>query len=410
MKVGIDVSGLFWKYKTGVQVLYYGLIEGLLSLEQTDDIDGYVFVDRSGQPGHELPFGGDRRFSLRSLVPLSFLPTYAPERFPSLMTRPVRYWNSTVREARRILANRTNSVERLHDGIDVLQVWNWDIRSSRRARHVITVPDVIPLLAPEFFPQQLIDETERSIRFARDEADRVIAISAFTKRDLVESFGLPAEKVSVVYPGRRTVFRRLPPGPVQQAVRQRFGIGSAPYMLSVGFLDPRKNVKGHLDAFRKVSGQPGFSDLHFVLVGPESDFTRTMLEGAGLLDIQDRIHFTGYVSDDDLVVLLNEAGVFVYCSHYEGFGLPVIEAMACGVPVVTSDSTSLKEIAGDAALLVDPADSDQIAAAIERILTDSALKDELVALGGLRAQRFTWEEWARGHVAAYRASCGSSRT
>lgn len=403
MKVGIDVSGLFWKYKTGVQVLYYGLIEGLLALDQANDIDGYVFVDRSGQPGHELSFGGDRRFSLRSEVPLQFLPTYALERFPGLMARPVRYWNSTVREARRILANRTNNVERLHDDIDVLQVWNWDIRSSLRARHVITVPDVIPLIAPEFFPRQIINETERSIRFARDEADRVIAISSFTKRDLVESFGLPEEKVSVVYPGRRALFRRIPRGPAQQAVRESFGIGGAPYMLSVGFLDPRKNVKGHLDAFRKISRQAAFRDLHFVLVGPESDFTRTMLEGAGLLDIQDRIHFTGYVSDDDLVVLLNEADVFVYCSHYEGFGLPVIEAMACGVPVVTSDSTSLKEVAGDAALLVDPSDSDRIAAAIERILTDTTLKRDLVTRGMAHVQPFTWEAWARGHVEAYRA-------
>lgn len=402
MKIGIDVSGLFWKYKTGVQILYYGLVEGLAGLSAPDGPEDYVFIDRSGQPGHELPFGGDHRFQLRSPVPCPLLPTFAGPPPAGALKYPVRYWNSSVRELRKFLANRDGRVRALLDDLDVLQVWNWDIRTAARARHIITVPDVIPLVSPEFFPQQLIDETEKSIRFARDTADHVIAISEFTRQDMVEKFAIDADKVSVVYPGLRTFFRPVADKALIDAARRRYGIGEGPYMISIGFLDPRKNVEGHLQAFNELAADPRFRDLRFVLVGPESLATSRMLADIRSMAVRERIHVTGYVPDEDLVLLLNGADAFVYCSHYEGFGFPVIEAMACGIPVVTSNSTSLREIAADAALLVSPTESGEIAEAVRRILTDRELRDRLVARGLDHSRRFTWQAWAQGHLRAYR--------
>lgn len=406
MNVGIDVSGLFWKYRTGVQVLYYGLLEGLEQLDLKDSDMRFVFIDRSGQPGHSLPFRGGDRFELRSQVPLPFLPVFASPPQLKPLAYAADFWGTGVRVLRKRLARRREQVNRLLGGIDVLQVWNWDIVTAPGARHVITIPDVIPLVFPELFPKKFIDATRTSLEFAGKRADRVIAISEYTKRDLVEKGGIPEAKISVAYPGIRSVFRQIGDREAIREVLGRYGIHDRPYVLMVGFLDPRKNVQGHVRAFEILMADARFKDLQLVLVGPESIATSQVMRGIKSTGVRENIHITGFVPDEELVLLLNGARLFAYCSLYEGFGFPVVEAMACGIPVVTSNSTSLREVGGDAAILVNPEKSEEIADAMGRILSDDDLTRSLIARGLVNARRFTWEKWALGHVEAYGECCG----
>lgn len=400
MNVGIDVSGLFWKYRTGVQVLYYGLLEGLQQLAMQDDTK-FTFVDLSGQPGHSLPVGESGRFELRGEIPLAFLPSCS-----DMTLQPFKaagnVWNSGVRFLRKRLTRHPGYVNRMMADLDVLQVWNWDIRTARGAAHVINIPDVIPLIYPELFERKFIEATQTSLDFAKDRADQVLTISEYTKRDLVEKAGIPESKITVVYPGIRQVFRPVDDRPAIETVLEKYGLKDRPYVLSIGFLDPRKNVKGHVQAFARLTEDKRYQDFHLALVGPPSLATSQVLQQIQSAEARERVHITGFVPDDELVLLLNGARLFTYCSLYEGFGFPVVEAMSCGVPVVTSNSTSLKEVGSDAAILVDPEDSEQIADAMKRVLGDTSLASDLKARGLVHARQFTWEKWAMGHLEAYR--------
>jgi glycosyltransferase involved in cell wall biosynthesis len=186
---------------------------------------------------------------------------------------------------------------------------------------------------------------------------------------------------------------------VRDRLRRRFGLNE-PYILYVGALTLRKNIARALEAFAELnSSHPG---LCFVLAGP-STWKKTPI--ASLLErlgITERVLLTGPLTDDDLPALYNGADLFVFPSLYEGFGLPPLEAMACGTPVVTSNASSLPEVVGDAAITVDPYDVDALSGAMRRVLTDPCLRDEMRQKGLARASGFTWERTARETVSVYR--------
>ena len=399
MRIGFDVTGLFWKYRTGVQNLYLGLIEGLLDLEWTYEGTEFVCIDRSGDGEHHLPFVFTDHVILRQISALEFLP--ASDQLPIALGPGTALWDRAVKGMRRRVSDRQKMRNRLLGDLDVFHVWPWDILKAPHAKHVITLTDMIPILFAEVYSKDFVKRTRLSLEFANQNAEHIIAISEFTKEELTRVAGLPADKMSVVYPGVRSIFRPLEPTVVNDA-RHRYGVSDQPYVLTVGFLDPRKNVLGHVRAFEKLALNRQFRDLQLVLVGPESSETSRILANLAHAQSRDRIHVTGFIPDDDLVALLNGASVFLYCSMYEGFGFPVLEAMACGTPVVTSNTTSLPEISGDAAILVDPENSDRIADGIESLLTDSALREQLKVRGFERARQFSWTKCAQEHLELYR--------
>lgn len=266
-------------------------------------------------------------------------------------------------------------------------------------RSVVTVHDLAFELFPDHFTSsdrlRLRTLTRSSVR----RAAHVIADSAATRRDLIELLGVPAERVTVVHLGYdRERFRPTAPAAVAE-VRRRYGL-ERPYVLAVGTLQSRKNHAGLVRALARLI-EDGL-DVDLVVPGARGWLYDRIFRTVRDLGLEARVRFLGYVPDADLPALYTGAEVAALVSFYEGFGLPVLEAMACGAPVVTSNVSSLPEVAGAAALLVDPYDDDAIADALARCITDRALRRELAARAGAQLRAFSWERTARETLAILR--------
>ncbi len=260
---------------------------------------------------------------------------------------------------------------------------------------VVTIHDLGYLAFPQAHTVRRRWELHLTTRWNAHAARRVIAISHATKRDLVERYGIASEKVQVIHHGLNPNFRPVEDPRLIAAVRERYHLGEHPYALYVGTIQPRKNLVRLIDAFAQATNELGPPHPLLVIAGKRGWLSRDIEQRAAALGIGDRVQFTGYVADADLPALLSGALAFVFPSLYEGFGMPVLEAMACGTPVLTSAISALPEVAGDAALLVDPRDEHAIASALARLLSDADLRADLRARGLARTACFTWERCAR---------------
>ena len=229
-------------------------------------------------------------------------------------------------------------------------------------------------------------------RHAVRNATQLIAVSQYTKDDVVRTYGRDPKDIAVVHHGvNADQFSQKATGSRQQAVGKRCGLPER-FMLFVGALQPRKNIVGLVTAFEEVKrSEP---DTHLVIVGGGEWKTGQILARIESSSVRDSMHLLRRVPHDDLAALYTMAAALVLPSFSEGFGMPVLEAMAAGTPVITSSTSSLPEVAGDAALLVDPTDSSAIANALLRVLRDASLRQDLIAKGRERASRFTWDRAA----------------
>lgn len=288
-------------------------------------------------------------------------------------------------------------VDRLLGGVDVYHATNFFLPPVRRARRVLSIHDLAFLARPELCSPKVVGPFSAGIRrFVRD-ADAVLTFSEATKADIVDLLDVDPAGVRVTYHGVDAAGLEVTAGRAIEHVREVFGL-EGPYVLFVGTLEPRKNIPTLVSAFAAVADEVPHS---LVLAGGEGWDQRTIAQRIEETGIGERVKRLGYVDLAELPALYTAADAFAFPSHYEGFGLPVLEAMACGCPVVASNSTSLPEVAGDAALLVDPVDQAALAEALRRILTDAALREELIAKGRQRVSRFTWEACARETLDLY---------
>ncbi len=270
---------------------------------------------------------------------------------------------------------------------------------------VVTVHDVSFLQHPEYFPwwraAQLRTTVARSVR----RAARVTTISNFTRHAISEAYEISPHLISVVPAAANPFFRVSNRAHAVREVEERFGIRE-PFILTVGDLQPRKNHIRLVNAFaRLIAANPGIRH-HLVIAGKSTWFSGKIAEAIRHSGVADRIHQTGFVSDEYLLQLYNAADCFAFPSLYEGFGLPLLEAMACGRAVVCSDRSSIPEVAGDAGLLFDPEDEGAIAHAMETVLVDSDLRARMERLGLSRASQFTWRNAAEGTLEVYREVAG----
>jgi glycosyltransferase involved in cell wall biosynthesis len=271
----------------------------------------------------------------------------------------------------------------------------------KAGKYVVTIHDVIPLVLPWAFPPRHRWVLAAALARIRKQAERVIVPSIAAAEDVVHFLRVERERISVIPMGCDARFR--PVGEPARAVtlQRRYKLPKR-YILFVGTLEPRKNVKTLLQAFAQVVAETPRDDVALVIAGGQGWGGEDYLATVEALKLQDRVRFIGFVEDDYLPDLYRGALLFVYPSLYEGFGLPVVEAMACGTPVITSNRASLPEVAGDAALLVDPARPEALAAAMTSIMNDAGLHQALRAKGLARAHAFTWNAVAEQTIALYR--------
>ena len=274
----------------------------------------------------------------------------------------------------------------------------------RGPRVVVTIHDLIPFKFPHFTPRAKKTRFHFAFRWVLRrcvrKADQVIAVSRRTRQDVMDCLGLKSEKIAVVYNGVNDGYRPLDPEIVAPLLREKFGL-SGNYILFVGRFDPYKNVVGLIRAYQKFREETG-ADRKLVIAGHRDPRYPEALEEVKALGLFSEVVFLDGLDEDDLLYLYNGALVLAFPSFYEGFGLPPLEAMACGIPVICSDRGALPEVVGDAALMVDPDEEESIARALRRIHADRGLRGELKKKGLERAKKFSWRHTAEETLNVYK--------
>jgi glycosyltransferase involved in cell wall biosynthesis len=385
--------------------MHIGLNAHLLSLEETyrgAGINWYIHnllthLPRVDCDNRYTAFLGDRRFTSAGLtLKVSRLPT----------SRPVVriFWEQVVQP----FALQKERVDLLHALAFVTPLLS-------PCPSVVTIYDLSFILYPESFKHSKRFYLSLFTRLSARRARRIVVISESTKRDVVRLLGVPPEKVEVVYCGLDEAFCLLDKDQVA-AFRAERGLPER-FVLFVGTIEPRKNITRLIEAFATMRpcdlatlrAEPQGEALKLVIGGAKGWFYEDVFARVEELGLEGEVLFPGYIPASELPLWYNAAQLFVYPSLYEGFGLPPLEAMACGTPVVAANTSSLPEVVGEAGLTVDPLDIEGLAEAMRRVLNDKALRQEMRERGLRRAQGFSWTKTAQQTVQVYRRAIEDSR-
>jgi glycosyltransferase involved in cell wall biosynthesis len=290
------------------------------------------------------------------------------------------------------------------EGVTLFHAPHYVLPPLVRCRSVVTIHDVIHLMFPQYLPNRVAFAYAKwSITQAAQRATRIMTVSHSSKRDILRFVDTEPGKIDVIYNAYDERFAIEPREEDVVRVRERYQLADE-FVLYAGNVKPHKNLERLIDAFAIVRKR-GLDHLKLVLIGDEISKYTALRRAVHQHQLHSYVRFLGYLPEETLAVMYRLAGVFVFPSLYEGFGLPPLEAMASGTPVVTSNVSSLPEVAGDAAVLVDPYDPQAIADGIYRVLTDETLRREMVHKGIARAGQFSWEQSVR-HVRAIYGEVG----
>lgn len=297
-------------------------------------------------------------------------------------------------------------IEAFTGSVDLFHATDFVLPPTRnRARTLLTVHDLSFVRVPRAASPPLKAYLDAVVPPSVEAADHILADSEATKADLIDLYKTPENKISVLYSGVNPRFRRVGNPEAFQAMRQNYELGNFSYILSVGTVQPRKNYSRVVQALAALR-QTG-RDLHYVIAGGSGWLQDELWETIERTGMNDYVHLLGLVADQDLPALYSGARMLLMASLYEGFGLPVLEAMACGTPVITSNLSSLPEVAGKAALLVDPHDTDAITEAILKLETNDEARSQLIKSGYEQAELFTWQRAARQLKSIYDEMLGA---
>lgn len=370
MRIALDYTPAL-RQGAGIGRYTRGLVDGLSTLVSVDDITLLVAADAVDRLAASPPPFPTRRLPLTS-------------------------------RQQAILWHRLRAplpVEWFAGRMDIYHSPDYVLPPLRRARGVMTVHDLSFLQVPDCADAGLRRYLEQAVPHAVQRAARILADSHSTRHDLVTVLGVDAARIDVVYPGVSSAYKPVTDEALRRDVRQRYKL-EQPFLLSVGTLEPRKNYSRLIQAYARARTREHLPH-QLVIAGGHGWLYQSIFDTVSQLDLAAHVQFLGYVDEPDLPALYSLADGFAFPSRYEGFGIPVIEAMACGTPVVTADNSSLPEAAGDAALLVAADDTDGLALAIARLLTDDALRTTLRQRGLSHAARFTWTAAAESLLGAY---------
>lgn len=364
MKIGIDISQIV--YGTGVSFYTQSLVENLLKIDKKNE--------------YKLFFS-----SLRKKLPAKFKYKNSNVKLKSFKIPP------TLLEP---LFNKSHflPIESFIGKVDVFHSSDWT-QPSARAKKITTIHDFGFLKYPQTAHPKIKAVMERRFGWLKKEIDMVIAISEATKKDTMEILGIPEEKIKVIYEAVPEDVAQVKNKKTMELVKAKYGI-KGNYLLSVATLEPRKNLKRIIQAFQAL----GTKDLKLVITGKSG--WDSSLQGDDLKKMSNVI-FTGYVDRHDLFALYSGAICLAFPSLYEGFGLPILEAMKCGCPVVTSHLSSMPEVAGKAGILVDPMDIEEIGKGFYEVVSNKVKRQEMIKEGFKQVNKFSWEKTARQTLKVY---------
>ena len=353
MKIGIDIRSTL-KQKTGIGYYTLNLINGLAKV----DPENLYFL-----------YSHMRLFDFKKRLPDVPAPNFK-HRTDRLSFRPDL---------------KMNDMDTFHSS-------SYDMPKFKSAKLITTIHDIIPLVYPEGYPSEVLNKLEHNIKKVLNESALIITDSNNTKKDLTARFG-PKNRIDVIYPGRDESLAPIDnKKKASDYLKNKYGIEKE-FILFVGTIEKRKNVAGLIEAFLDLKTKKKIPHL-LVIVGMRGWGGDAAFRLASNSNLKNEIIFTGYVTRKDLESFYNIASAFVYPSFYEGFGFPIIEAFSFGVPVVTADTTSCGEIAGDAALIVNPEDKDALREAILKVIDDDNYKKKLIEKGFARLNLFSWKKTA----------------
>ncbi len=275
---------------------------------------------------------------------------------------------------------------------------------------VCTIHDLAFEHLPETFKRRSWMQLRMTVRHTAKRATRIITVSEYSRRDIAKTYGIPAERITVTYEAAPPHFQPVTSEKELQRVKQTYGIEGA-YLLSVGSIQPRKNLTRLIASYSRLLAKNAARKLpKLVLVGKRAWLYGETLKAIQDMGLRDSVILTGYVPESDLPALYSGALCFIYPSYFEGFGLPPLEAMKCGAPVIVGDRTSLPEVVGNAAMMVDPFDIDALAFAIEKLIDDSDYRSYLRVQGLERAKKFSWHSTAKQTLEVYKQAASVSKS
>lgn len=283
--------------------------------------------------------------------------------------------------------------------VDVLHSTTFCVPKTGYKKLIITIYDVSFLTHPEYHLEENIAHCHKGTLEAVQCADKIIAISEHTKKDLIHYYHCDPRKIVVTLLGVDGRFKPLDDAARIDAAKKRYGI-TKKFIFNIGSIEPRKNISGLVEAYAMLPDQIQ-EEYDLIIGGGKGWKNSTLYETVVRLKLEDRVKFIGFVDDEDLPYLYNGATIFVYPTFYEGFGLPVLEAMACGCPVISSNVSSIPEVVGAGGLLVNPEKTNEIAGAMSALLSDTKIRAKLSEKGLLQAAKFSWLTCAEETLTVY---------
>ncbi|WP_297630159.1 glycosyltransferase family 1 protein [uncultured Clostridium sp.] len=369
MKIGIDGRAAEWYRGTGIGTYTYQLIS---NLNKIDNINDYLLFSTDNLDIKNL----NENFTLEKVLSNTSTNFWENVKVPNILT-------STNIDLYHIPQNGVG------------------LSSNISCKKTITLHDIIPLRMPETVSDRYLrifnDEMPKII----DNCDGIITVSEFSKEDIANEFNYPKDKIFVTHLAAEDIYKPLSKSTCQNIIREKYNIDKN-FILYVGGFSPRKNILGLIEAYSLLSNSLKNS-TYLVITGNKGISYERYLNRARELKIEDKVIFTGFIPLDDLPIFYNACETLVYPSFYEGFGLPPLEAMACGVPVIASNRTSLPEVCTDSAILINPSNTQEIAEKITKVLSDSFLKLSMVNCSLRASKKFSFEKTALKTLEAYKA-------
>lgn len=371
MKIGIDSRAASWYRGTGIGTYAYQLIN---SLNKIDFFNEYLlFMSKEGNC--DIKFNNN--YKIRSIS----------------QNMRGNFWDEVN------IPNILKSAD-----IDLYHVPQNGIGlpEEKTCPFIITLHDIIPYKMPETVGEIYLEIFLRQMPNIIPKCDGIITVSNYSKKDIVEAFDFPEDKVFVTHLANEEIYIPLDKDQCKNFIKEKYSIKDE-FILYVGGFSPRKNIVGLIQAFSKLQIKLKGKDLKLVIAGKQGKSYSLYKKTAEDLKVDDKVLFPGFIPLEHMPIFYNACNLFVYPSLYEGFGLPPIEAMACGAPIIASNSTSIPEVVGDAGILINPYNVDELCNSMENVLEDKNLRNELINRSLKRSKEFSWLKAAENTLNAYRS-------